>query len=252
MSEVELQQELERFSGQLADRLTQAMEPLVDAGQPRLRRAALRQQLNYFSAVFDIVSAPVTEVNLLDMLVLVRLAHATLERHWIPVVFGAAGEPVGHAFAVSETDLTAIAGRFMEPAKLRELEDLVRAWLASHPHQNYVEAVRLSSFAELAGELAEEQARRARGLLASVKSATASADRALLLAERAVFLAHRLPIVLRLQARLALIEILDDALCALKSAARHYAPHGLLLLGAAMLARGIAHRGGSRRRLLPG
>jgi hypothetical protein len=231
MSQTELQQELERFSGQFADRLVQVMEPLVESSDSAIRRTALRRQLNYVAGLFDIVSAPEPEVNLLDMVAFVKLTRSTLERYWIPNVFGEAGEPMSAAWAAFDGEISTVARRFVGPSQKAEIDALVESWLIDHPDQRNVEAVRLSGFAVRAGELAENEARRARGLLASVRSATVSADQALLLAERALFMAHRLPFILRMHVRVVVSDLAKDAVLACRSFLRKWALPSLAIAG---------------------
>ncbi len=243
-SQAEIQADVQRFSGLLADRLGQAMEPLATARASNVRGAALRRQLNYLASIFDIASGPIPEVAALDLMVFIKLCRAVLLRYWIPEVYGAQGHALADAFLVSEADLDVVVNKVLGPTERQELDVLVADWLAENPHQVVVEAVRLGSFSEHIGKAAEAQARRARGLLASVKSATQAADQALLLAERAVFLAHRLPFVFRLQARLAAYELTSDAVLALKDKARAWAIGIATFLGVAL---GTGYLAGKRR-----
>jgi hypothetical protein len=57
-----------------------------------------------------------------------------------------------------------------------------------------------------------EQAERVRGLLSQVKGVTQTADQALLLGDRAMFLMHRMPFLIRAQARLGVQETMSDTL----------------------------------------
>jgi hypothetical protein len=86
------------------------------------------------------------------------------------------------------------------------------SWLAANPGLTRVDGVRLADFSAEAGSAAAARAGQARGLLASVKAATRTANQAMVLSERGLFLFHRLPFLWRLQARLAMREILRDAL----------------------------------------
>lgn len=208
MQQAELQHELQRFSGQFIDHLTQAMEPLLRSHEPRVRDAAMRRELNYIVATFDIVSAPAPEVNLLDFLLFARLSRLALERYWIPRYFGQLGQPAVAPFLWLEDELWMCAARVVGPMGKNDFEEIVQEWLTEHPDLVRVEAVRLSEFSAHKSE----GAKKARGLLAGLKSATRAADHALLLGDRAMFLATRMPFVIRMQARLGAQEIVDDTL----------------------------------------
>jgi hypothetical protein len=213
LPELELQQEIERFSTQFCDRVTQATESLERSSvAPEVRDEALRKNLRYVSAAMEIATGPFPEVNLLDMIVFVRLCRAVLERHWIPALYGSRGHELAEVFARSDEELSDVAAKALNEAQRREVAQLVDSWLRDNPDQHRVELIRLSGFSSMVGAAAVERAGKAKGLLASVKSATHAASQALLLSERAMFLFHRLPFVWRLQARYATREILGDAI----------------------------------------
>jgi hypothetical protein len=211
MEDFELQQQLQRFSTQFADRVTQATEELERSPRARVRDEALRKNLRYVSSALEIAAGPFAEVNLLDMIVFVRLCRAALDSHWIPELYGHEGADLSEVFARSDEELSDLAARALSSEQRQQLDGIVEAWLAENPAQVRVEGVRLSDFAAQAGTAAAETVGQARGLLASVSSATRTANQALLLSERALFLFHRMPFVWRLQARLAAREMLRDA-----------------------------------------
>ena len=206
----ELQQQLQRFATQFADRVTQATDELERSPRAEVRDEALRKNLRYVSSAMEIAAGPFAEVNLLDMLVFIRLSRTALERHWLPELYGADGAGLREVFARSEAELSELATQALTPAQRRQLDSIVETWLAANPSQVRVEGIRLTDFAAQAGSAAAETIGQAKGLLASVSSATRAANQALLLSERALFLVHRLPFVLRLQARMAARELLRD------------------------------------------
>lgn len=218
MNQSELQQDLQRFAGIVMDRMTQAGESITASESPELRSALLRRLLRYGAAVLDVATEPFPEVGILDMTALIRLGRASLDEYWIPDVFGETARPLSRALSRSEQDLRPIVAKLLAPAQRQQLDRVIETWRADNPELNEVEGVRLFSFSEMAGQLAAERAKQARGLLGTVKSATQSADQALLLAERAIFLAHRLPFLLRMQARLGAQEIMADSLASLGQA----------------------------------
>ena len=208
----ELQQDVQRFTGQFMDRLADATEPLAQDEDPGVRRAAQHFVLLDMSAALDIATGPLPEINVLDMLVYLTLEIDVLERYWVPEVFGKKGQPLTDAFVDSEQKMWTIAAKVMRPAQEQELRATIREWQNRHPNQNRVEAVRFTDFSARAGEVAAERARHASGLLGSVKGATQAADQALLLADRALFLVHRMPFLIRLQARVGVQESISDTL----------------------------------------
>lgn len=213
---IELQESLERFTGVFLDRFAQAAMPLASApSPPHLRAEALRQVLDAGTAVLDIATGPRPESNLLDMLVFIDLTTRNFEEHWVPHVFGEAGEPLIAVLRRSTAELDQLAGVVLSPTQVAEVHELARAWREENPEQHLVQGARLFTFAGAGGI---ERERQVRGLLASVEAATRSADEARLLGERVLFLAQRVPFMLRFQARVGAQELLEDGLAALSQA----------------------------------
>src|SRR5262245_42986275 len=69
--EFELQQELQRFTTQFADRITQATDVLEQSPRAEVRDEALRKNLLYVSSAMEIATGPFPEVSLLDMIVFI-------------------------------------------------------------------------------------------------------------------------------------------------------------------------------------
>lgn len=212
----ELQEELQRFTTQFTDRVTQASEELERSPRADVRAEALRKNLLYVSAAMEIASGQFPVVNLLDMVVFVRLARDVLQRHWIPTLYCNEGNALRDVFARSDQEISDIAARVLTPEQCQQLEQVIDTWLAENPSQVRVEGIRLADFASAAGEAAERTT-RVRGLLANVKTATQTANLALQLSERGLFLFQRLPFLWRLQARLAARELMSDSVLQLTS-----------------------------------
>jgi hypothetical protein len=215
--QTELQQDLQRFASQYTGRIAEALHELTEVDDPKLRAVATRSLLVYHAAALDIATGPLPEINLLDMLVYVLLSRAVVERYWIPEVYHLQGRPLAKAFAQSEADLWRIADKVLTQPQQQELRELAGAWLAQHPERIAVESLRFEDFSAWAGELTAKHADTARGLRGRVEQMTQAADEALLLGERGMFLVHRLPFLLRLQARLGAQEVTSDALAQLQN-----------------------------------
>lgn len=238
----ELQEQLQRFTTRFIDRVTQATETLERSSSARVRDSALRKNLLYVSSALEIATGPVSEINLLDMFVFVRLCRAALDKHLVPALYGAQGADLVEAFARSDEELAEIATRGIDDARRAELASLVERWLAENPDQTRVEGVRLADFAGAAGAAAAGRILQVSGLLSSVKGATRAANEAMLLVERGLFLFHRLPFLWRLQARLAAREMLGDSVVQLVEGPR--APIARMKAGARRLARSaVAYAG---------
>lgn len=209
MSQVELQRSIERFTSKFIEDITLAGDalPLTDAEQ---QRAVLRRVLLYASTALDVASGPQPEMNVLDMLVFAILSRRTLECCWISELTTEDAKCLIMVLAEFERQLWEISDRMIDGAQQQQLRELIRAWNVAHPDEARVEWVRFEDISPRGGPAAQADARTARGLLRSIKSAARTADQALLLGERALFVTRRLPSVLRLHIRVVAQETLVD------------------------------------------
>ncbi len=216
-SEIELQEELQRFVSQFTDRITQSIETIERS--PRLavevRDEALRKNLLYVASAMEIATGPTAEINLVDMMVFVRLCRSALERHWIPELYGEDGDALAQVFARSEEELDRMAGHVLTAVQREQVAGVIDTWLAENPDQYRVEGIRFADFAGAAAGAAADKALQAKGLFSTVKTATRTANQALVLTERALFLVNRMPFLWRLQARVGAREMLGDAVAQL-------------------------------------
>jgi hypothetical protein len=211
MNQAELQQSLQRIASQFQGRIAPGGgDPGATALAESTKGALLRQSLLYQSAILEIATGPLPEVNLLDMAVFAELGTAALDRHWIPEVFGESGAQFRDGFHNLELDLQPILAATLDSRQRRQLDGLIADWQRDNPKEIHTQAVRLLGFAGVAGAAAEKRAEAARGLLGSVKSATLAADQAFLLADRAMFLVQRVPFLLRGQLRVGAQDVVRD------------------------------------------
>jgi hypothetical protein len=252
--DLQRQAELQRFTARFIDVITQATGVLERSPRPGVAENALRKTLLYVSSALEIATGAVSEINVLDMFVFVRLCRAVLEKHWIPTLYRQDGAELARAFARSDEEISEIVQRTLGGERHAQLQRIVETWLVDNPDQTRVEGVRLADFADAAGTAAAERSLQVRGIMSSVTTATRAANEAMMLFERGLFLFHRIPFLWRLQARLAAREMLGDSVAQLTegpdapvarlmSGARHVARNGAvyagLLAGAVLLVRSL-------------
>jgi hypothetical protein len=211
-STLELQQELQRFATRFLDRISQAVDVLEASPEARVRDEGLRKSLLYVSSAMEIATGVSAEINLLDMFVFVRLSRAVLERHWIPALYRGTGGDLSEVFARTDDEITDIANRTLDPARRAQLDHIVASWLEDNPRQTRVEGLRLADFSAAAGTAAAARVIEAKGLLSSVRVASDAANQAMVLAERILFMVHRMPFLWRLQVRVGVREVTNDAI----------------------------------------
>lgn len=210
MNQAELQQDLQRLATQFQSRVSQGGLDRADQTHAPLLDSMLQQALLYDSSILDIATGPDPVVNLLDMVVFAELNADTLQRYWLPSVWGEAGAFFDEAFSKLKEEVWPIARRILSTRQQQQLYLLIREWERKNPDQLRVEGLRLLSFAQVSGEAAAKRAEEVRGLLGGVRSATQAADQGLMLAERALFLSQRVPFLLRAHVRLGAREVAAD------------------------------------------
>jgi hypothetical protein len=216
-TQVELQEDLQRFVSQFLEYLVQAAESITKKQDFSLQFISAHHLLRLASSMLDIAGGPYPEVNFLDMMAFVRLNKEVVEEYWIPKIYGETGsENLLAAFNEAERALDEIASDLLTPDQRGIFDGLIKSWRKKNPELKRVEWARITDFSKKAGQIASDRSEEARGLLAGVKAAVASADQAILLANRLVFLGQRMPFLLRLQARIAVQEIVSDSMMRLR------------------------------------
>lgn len=218
ISEMELQEQLQRFATQFSERMSQSMIKILDTKDPKVRSLAAHQSLRFATSVLDIVTGPRPELNLLDMMTFIRLNHQVVKEYWIPKFYGAKGQDLLTTFQDSEREIGLIADTRMTPEQRQAFDRLLESWRKENPTLVLVEGVRLTDFAKHAGKIEAERSEEIGGLVSGIKGAVSTADQAILLANRAIFLGQRMPTILRLQTRVGVQEILSDSMKQLASA----------------------------------
>jgi hypothetical protein len=210
ISQIELQQAVERYATLFIERATLEFEPLTLSSDHALADQALRLALRYASSALEVASGQQPEVNALDLLVFVVLTRASMEQYWLPELFGQRAEPLLKTLRKSEAELWSWAEGVLDDDKRAQLRALIERWVEAHPASPRVEWIRFAEFASVSADV--ERTRAVSGILSSVRAATRTADAALLLSERAMFLAQRVPPLLRAHARLGAREVLSDGM----------------------------------------
>lgn len=212
IDQVQLQDDIQRFYSRFTSRIADALshdETFVrKQGVP-----LLRQYLLYDSEALKITTSPYPVANFLDMLVFVKLNRIVLDDYWIPKVFGKKAEPLLDAFLDSEKDLSVIAAKYTHPANLRKVDIIVHRWRLKNPDYIKVEKVRLSDFSEFSvvDPVKKEKSFSLSGLFVDTQNAVRAVDEMVLVSNRALFLAQNMPLLVRLQMRLGLQEMLTDS-----------------------------------------
>ncbi len=206
--EAELKADLQRFTQSYFDRSGEALEQMEPGLTPSLRADLLRRLLIYDSSALAIATGPVPAVNLLDMLVFTRLTRESFESHWLPKRFGENAQPLLEVLRQAESEIWATGSKLLTNEQEQGLNRMIETWQSANPDRTRVELVRLDQFSKLVGKQAVDKT--ASGAMSSVKAMGHTVDAAVLLGERAMFVGQFMPSLIRLQARLAALEMYAD------------------------------------------
>ena len=211
LSQSDIQEQLQRFQTRFSAWLGDALEPLATDRDPTLRRAALDLQLRFSASALDIAIGPNPDAGLLDMVTLVELARSTIVEHWIPQVFHQHNTAaLQEAVDRSSADVWQVARQVLSSTEEAQLRRIIDEWKAANPDQLRVAGMRLPAFATPGDAGFGKLTQAATGLFAGVRKAVQTADQTRLLAERALYAVQRMPFLLRVQARLAGQQMLED------------------------------------------
>jgi hypothetical protein len=219
-------------------RLEHAFQDLEEAADARVRHAAMARRLSYVTTTLDIAVGPNPELNLFDMAAFLEISRNALATHWIPNVFGAGGDPVVAVFDVSIAEMSRILDTVVSIQEKRDLSSFVSHWIDKHPDHFAAENFRFSTFSEsVRSEASDPDTPRITRLVQNADRALATADTMRLLAERIFHYAQKAPFLTRLQARVALDELLKDSLApeAPSQALARAQRSGLKLVAASLL-----------------
>ena len=249
VSQSDVSQHLQRFQARFSSWLADALGPLAADRDPRLRQAALDLQLRLSSSALDIAIGPNPDASLLDMVTLVELSRATVLQHWVPDVFHKRrADELVEAMERSVHDVWQVARQVLSSPEETQLRRMIEHWKASNPDQLHVAGMRLPAFDSPGDAGFGTMNAEATGLFSGVKKAVQAADQTRLLAERALYAAQRLPILIRIQARLTVQQMVDDLQAKLAPAlvaARKAAKSALMvsaMVGAGLLLYRMARR----------
>ncbi len=203
----ELRDAVVRLGTSYVNALTEQFFKLVrNADSTAFRADAQGQMGAIYTSILQIITGPIPEDNLLDMLVLSTLLRMAFEDYWVPKVYGVKGIPLLQRMKEQENALWSLSEKFLSADQRQQLLRLISEWKQANPDQVDVEGVRLVDFA------ADDtrQLLYPSGLLPEITEITRSIDEARVLAERVSVLLQFLPSVSLLHTRAAIYELLVE------------------------------------------
>ena len=184
--------------GQAADRMAESI--------PEQRQVILQAKIRNIRNAIIIAAGANPVGSLLDMTVMVTLQRQVTEEHWVPQIYGEAGEPFLTALTLLEREIWQLAARALDEEAVEALKELIPEIRARFPDQVLVSSIRASDFAE-DRRAAVVQLEGGTSLLqlfqldplASLSPASQELAQTRLLAERFFFWIKRMPVMMNWQ-----------------------------------------------------
>ncbi len=202
-----LQSDIMDFSDRYVAAIWQAVDDYVAAEpDPAKRVAALMWKVRFGSASMAIAASSDPRSGLLDMATFISVGKWSVNRHWVPEVFGERAAPLNKVYAQMDREIWNLTAEVLTPDQQRALRALIVGWEQGNPKRHEVADVRLRNLDGV--QLSDfDPANSARGILASLRKLLSRVDTSLLYGERVMFFMERTPRILEQQTTLTLAQI---------------------------------------------
>lgn len=214
-----VQSQVMDFADDLTTRLAEAMDAIEETA-PSLEGRVAAHRLKYTVAqgATVIAAASNPRIALVDMLVMISLQRALLEKNIIPKYYGPEADNLRVVFESAEREIRGIAAAALSPDQLAEIDRLIARWLEENPDRRSAAYVRLSDFAAARQAIVQGQQGRPSNVfgflfidpLSGLDPTTRELEQARLFAERAFFYLQRMPVLLSWQAELLYIDTISE------------------------------------------
>ncbi|MEO8204574.1 MAG: hypothetical protein ABI615_00230 [Chthoniobacterales bacterium] len=208
ISSARIQMAVMDFSDQYVSAMWAVMDEYIrNEPDPSKRVRAQAWKVLYGSSSMEIAASLDPRTNLLDMAIFISLGKWSVNRYWIPKVFGDRAEPLRKLYDSQYKKVWKMLAEILTPQQQASLRALLAAWESENPAYYEVADVRIRNLDGVrAGEF---DSSTARGLLASVQKLIGQVDTSLLYGERVMFYMERTPRILTQQTDLTLAQITE-------------------------------------------
>lgn len=214
-----LQSQVMDFADDLTVRLAEAMDK-VEENSPSVESRVIAHRLKYTVAQGATVIAASTNprIAMVDMLVMISLQRALVERNIAPAHFGPEGDAIRAVFDSAEREIRGLAAGTLTADQLAEVDRLIARWLEENPDRKFAAYVRLSDFSAARQAVVQAQQGRPSNVfgflfidpLSGLDPTTRELEQTRLFAERAFFYLQRMPVLISWQAELLFIDTVSE------------------------------------------
>lgn len=216
-----VQAEVMDFADDMTIRLAEAVDQIETVPLPiEARVVAHRIKYTVAHGATIIAAAQNPRIALVDMLVMITLQRALIERNIVPQFYGSEADRLRFIFEASERQIRGLAERSLTAEQLGEIDRLIEQWLGANPDRRYAAYVRFSEFAEARQVVTGQRGSGGRPSnvlgflfidpLSGLDPTTREIEQARLFAERAFFYLQRMPVLISWQAELLYIDTVSE------------------------------------------
>lgn len=207
---VEVQHTLLRFAGEFSESMIGGVNQLRKGTNVLAATEILDWKIAIGTETCSIVSGPNPIGNMLDMVTFVSVTRKSLEKHWLPTVYGKSARPMLDSCRNAEQQIWMLAGRALTPEQLIELSLAIDEWYQKNPSPETVLAARAVGFSSQGLKVNLTTATKPGSVfnllmidpLSGMEPATREIAQARLFAERALYVTQKMPQLLRWQTEL--------------------------------------------------
>lgn len=215
-----VQAEVMDFADDMMVRLAEAIDRIeVAASSVESRVVAHRLRYTVAQGAITIAAAQNPRIALVDMLVMISLQRALLERNVAPRYFGPEAAGLLALFESAENQIRGLAAGTLTTEQITEIDGLIARWLEENPDRIYAAYVRMSEFAGArqvtTGQAVTGRPSNVLGFLfidplSGLDPTTREIEQARLFAERAFFYLQRAPQLVSWQAELLFLDAVTE------------------------------------------
>jgi hypothetical protein len=215
---VQVQQGVIRFADQFQSRLIIGIDRLRQGTNEVDPAEILRWKIAFTMETTAIASGANAIANLFDITAFVTSTRMAVEQHWQPDVFGDSGLPLLQSCKEAETEAWDLVGTLLKPEQQKQLRAAIEKWHKANPLPENVLAARAVGFAKMLAESSKTEDGQSGSVfgmlgldpLAGLDPAMREMTQARMLAERALYVTQKLPLLIRWQTELLMINTINQ------------------------------------------
>jgi uncharacterized protein YdcH (DUF465 family) len=208
----ELDQATYSYSDRFVTLISDATDRAVKANPTKeAKKEALRLKLHNSSSVYAIASGPNPLGQLLDLATVATLNKIQMvDEGRAKAIFGDNHKIVENAFHAVHDDIWGVARRFLQPAEITSVQNVIAQWRTKNPNVTLLAYVRFDDFAKANAGLKQDNPEIG-GLFDEINKVNKTVETAQQFGERTFFYFQRYPRLLQWQTERTVDGVMENA-----------------------------------------